>query len=294
MSQKFDPKKFMHSPSLEVFDSLVKDDLITLGKHLDLEVKKAMKKDQIQEIILKHLVGLELFDTSVLESRLMPDVELRKLELQLELKKLEMQKEQELREQKLQEKEKDRLERKKEIDRLEREKEKDRLEREKERELHLEKQRLDHELELKKLELVEKLGSRPTGTSSSSTFDITKHIMLVPPFQEVEVDKYFLHFEKVAENLKWPKDYWNMLLQSVIMGKAREFYTQLPVQQASNYDSVKQLILKGYELVPEAYRQRFRNCEKESKQTYVEFARTKEQLFDGWCSRRRLMMIIIT
>ena len=31
-------------------------------------------------------------------------------------------------------------------------------------------------------------------------FDVTKHIRLVPPFQEKEVDKYFLHFEKVAEN----------------------------------------------------------------------------------------------
>ena len=107
MAQIFDPKKFMHSPSQEVFDSLVKDELITLGKHLDLEVKKSMKKDQIQEIILKHLVDLKLFDISVLESRFMPDVELRKLELQLELKKLEMQKEQELRERELQEKERD-------------------------------------------------------------------------------------------------------------------------------------------------------------------------------------------
>ena len=36
-------------------------------------------------------------------------------------------------------------------------------------------------------------------------FDVAKHIMLVPPFQEKEVDKYFLHSEKVAENLNWPK-----------------------------------------------------------------------------------------
>ena len=38
-------------------------------------------------------------------------------------------------------------------------------------------------------------------------FDVTKHIRLVPPFQEKEVDKYFLHFEKVAENLNWPKEH---------------------------------------------------------------------------------------
>ena len=83
-------------------------------------------------------------------------------------------------------------------------------------------------------------------------FDVTKHIRLVPPFQEKEVDKYFLHFEKVAENLNWPKEHWTLLLQSVVIGKARAIYTQLGVE----------LILKGYELVPEAYRQQFRNCKK--------------------------------
>ena len=79
-----------------------------------------------------------------------------------------------------------------------------------------------------------------------------------------------------------------MLLQSVIVGKAREIYTQLSVEQALDCDSVKQLIFKGYELVPEAYRQKFRNQEKGSSETYVEFARTKEQLFDRWCSSQEI------
>lgn len=34
-----------------------------------------------------------------------------------------------------------------------------------------------------------------------------------------------------------------MLLQSVLLGKAREIYTQLTVEQASIYDTVKELIL---------------------------------------------------
>ena len=29
-------------------------------------------------------------------------------------------------------------------------------------------------------------------------FDVGKHIHFVPPFQEFEVDKYFMHFEHVA------------------------------------------------------------------------------------------------
>ena len=77
-------------------------------------------------------------------------------------------------------------------------------------------------------------------------FDVTKHIRLVPQFQEKEVDKYFLHFEKVAENLNWPKEHWTLLLQSVLIGKAREIYTQLGVEQSHHYETVKGLILKRY------------------------------------------------
>ena len=124
--------------------------------------------------------------------------------------------------------------------------------------------------------------------SSSAKFDVSKYIKLVPPFHETDVDKYFLHFEKIAQNLEWPKKHWPMFWQSVLIGKAREIYTQLSVDQAMDYDSVKQLILKGYELVPEAYRQKFRNYQKESNETYVEFARSKEQLFDRWCSSQKI------
>ena len=78
--------------------------------------------------------------------------------------------------------------------------------------------------------------------------------------------------------------HWTLLLQSVIIGKAQEIFSQLTVEQSSNYDTVKELILKAYALVPEAYRQKFRNRKKENEQTLVEFARTKEQLFNRWCT----------
>ena len=176
----------------------------------------------------------------------------------------------------------------------EREKERERQER-----IEIEKEKLKFEteekererqfqLKLKEIELHDKSKSKSLPLDTSKTFDATKHIRLVPPFQEKEVDKYFLHFEKVAENLKWPKEHWTLLLQSVVIGKAREIYTQLSLEQSSNYDKVKELILKGYELVPEAYRQKFRDCRKEHDQTHVEFARTKEQLFDRWCTSKKV------
>ena len=101
----------------------------------------------------------------------------------------------------------------------------------------------------------------------------------VPPFQEKEVDKYFLHFEKITTSLDWPQDAWMLLLQSFLVGKAQEVYSGMSIEQSSQYNHVKTAILKAYELVPEAYRQNFRNYKKGEKQTYTEFAREKEALF---------------
>ena len=76
-------------------------------------------------------------------------------------------------------------------------------------------------------------------------------------------------------------------MQSVVIVKAREIYTQLSLEQSSDYEKVKEFILKAYELVPEAYRQKFRDCRKEPDQTHVKFAGTKEQLFDRWYSLKK-------
>ena len=185
----------------------------------------------------------------------------------------------------------------KELEREKIELEKEKLEREERLEIEKEKFKFEIEekererqfqLRMKEIELNDKSKSKSLPLATSTVFDVTKHIRLVPPFQEKEVDKYFLHFEKVAENLKWPREHWTLLLQSVVIGKAREIYTQLSLEQSSDYDTVKEFILKAYELVPEAYRQKFRDCSKEHDQTHVEFARTKEQLFDRWCSSKKV------
>lgn len=54
------------------------------------------------------------------------------------------------------------------------------------------------------------------------------------------------------------------------------------------YDAVKAAILRAYELVPEAYRQRFRSHKKSFSQTFVEFAREKGVLFDKWCTSSKI------
>lgn len=68
------------------------------------------------------------------------------------------------------------------------------------------------------------------------------------------------------------------------MGKAQEVYSALSLEDSQDYDKVKAAILKSYELVPEAYLQRFWGFSKLVKQTCVEFTKEKEMLFHRWCN----------
>ena len=67
MSQ-FDAGQFMSEPCEDTFSDLKKDELISLAKHLKLEVKKAMLKHQIQNFIITLSVSLKVFEETVLET----------------------------------------------------------------------------------------------------------------------------------------------------------------------------------------------------------------------------------
>ena len=309
----FDLQAFIAAPSQELLNLAKKSDLLDIAAHYEVpSVNKSMLKQEIKNILVQFLVDKEILDSSALSLVLVTQTGLQMQELeiqkQIELEKLRLEQERQMQKERMEMEERVQKER---MEMEEREKEKERQmqkermemeervqkermemeerEKEKERQIQIEREKIkfDTELKMKELEM-QNMTVKRQPLDSGTHFDVTKHIRLVPPFQEKEVDKYFLHVEKVAENLKWPKEHWTLLLQSVIIGKAREIYTQLTVEQSSSYDTVKELILKAYELVPEAYRQKFRNCKKENEQTHVEFARTKEQLFDRWCSSKKI------
>lgn len=116
--------------------------------------------------------------------------------------------------------------------------------------------------------------------SSVHRFDIN-NLCLLPQFNERDPDTFFL-FECVAKARDWPDANCAIMLQCVLSGKAQEAYSSLSLEDSSSYPKIKSAVLKTYELVPEAYRQRFRAWERKSSQTYVEFARDLSTHFKWW------------
>ena len=132
----------------------------------------------------------------------------------------------------------------------------------------------DHELKMLQMKSARSREYLGSDSDNDDKFEWSKVSKLLPKFNEKDLTKFFLHFEKLMHQCECPEKYWTLLLQSVLTGKAQVAYSSMDVEVSKNYEPVKNEILKLYQLVLEAYRFKFRNFSKESSVTYVEFARS--------------------
>ena len=165
MSQ-FDLEAFVASLTVSELNSLTKANLQTVALHYKLNAGDLTTKSQLKKLVLQYLQEEKIIhvDREPLEPSAMTGEEL------LTLKRLEFQ-----------------------------EKEKEREAQLKLKEIELKEKEL--QIRLKELEVRSASSHITVDKSEGSVFDVSKHIKFVPTFSESEVDKYLLHFEKVASSL---------------------------------------------------------------------------------------------
>ena len=203
----FKLENFVAAPSMELLNLAKKTDLLNIADHYALtSVKPSMLKHEIKNILIKFLVDEEILDPSALSSILVTqtDLQLRELEVQrqIQLEKLRLEQEERIRVEQL-EREERKLEREERMqkEKLAMEKEKlemeERIQKEKLEQAEKEKER-QYNLRMKELEMQDKAKTKPLDLGTH--FDVTKHIRLVPPFQEKEdgngVDHPVSYFSK--------------------------------------------------------------------------------------------------
>ena len=220
----FSVTEFLETPTVEEFELLKKDDLISLGLHFKLAVKSSMRKQEIKVIVVKRLLQENIFSSyDFPEENVSSETKMSQYEFELEKMKLQLEYEQ-LDKERKERMQREQIEKEERMQREQIEKE-ERMQREQiEKEERMNREKLDFELPKLKLEKVQE---NPVPSHAKSEIDVAKNIRLVPKFQEKSVDKYFPQFEKIAANLKWPREFWPTLLQSVLIGKAAEVYSAL-------------------------------------------------------------------
>ncbi len=172
------------------------------------------------------------------------------------------------------------------------EREKDHAMKEKEIAMEIQKQ----ELEMKKIAMLTKLeemkkeskeNDNENGGSGSSTpvHQVKTKAPKLHSFQEGkdDMDAYLLRYERYATAQGWKRESdWAINLSTLLTGNGLKVYSALSDDEANDYDTLKEAILKRYELTEEGFRTKFRSARPEIRETPAQFVTRISNYLTRW------------
>ncbi|XP_062575090.1 uncharacterized protein LOC134236976 [Saccostrea cucullata] len=106
----------------------------------------------------------------------------------------------------------------------------------------------------------------------------------LPVFEESKdcIDSYLQRFERFAANAKWEESIWAINLSALLKGKALEVYSRLPASQALNYRTLKQALLKRFQLTEEGFHSKFRTSKPDQGESPSQFFARIDNYVEKW------------
>ncbi len=105
----------------------------------------------------------------------------------------------------------------------------------------------------------------------------------LPKLQEDDdIENYLTTFERLAQVYRWPREEWAVHLILLLTGKAITLFVAMSPASMMDYVSLKQVVLKKYEISTETYRLRFRALDTSADETPVELFFRIKDLFSKW------------
>ncbi|KAL2082913.1 hypothetical protein ACEWY4_020686 [Coilia grayii] len=105
----------------------------------------------------------------------------------------------------------------------------------------------------------------------------------VPKLEEGDdIEQYLTTFERLAGAYRWPRADWPVYLVPYLVGRARAAYVAMDIEEAMDYDKVKEAILMKYEINEEIYRERFREPDIRPGETPRELYHRLKDLYKKW------------
>jgi len=67
------------------------------------------------------------------------------------------------------------------------------------------------------------------------------------------------------------KSQWAIYLSAILKGRASDVYSRLPVKDAQEYESLKDALLKRFNLTEEGFKQNFKTAKSETGEAPTQF-----------------------
>ena len=105
----------------------------------------------------------------------------------------------------------------------------------------------------------------------------------LPVFKDgVDIVSFIIRFKRVAALLKLTPESYAVRMGSLLSGKTLKIYAALSPETTDDYNSLKAVLLNGFNKIPESYRDEFRSARVGSSDTYQQFSVQLGRLFDHW------------
>ena len=145
--------------------------------------------------------------------------------------------------------------------------------------LDKENARLVKEIELAKIKAAQHDGTNGGHNGNHSKARAPK----LPSFSEKDdLDSYLQRFERFAECQKWDKADWAVNLSALLTGKALEVYSRLSVEDAKDFEKLKEALLKRYQLTEEGFRHKFRESKAETGESPGQYVVRLDNYLTRW------------
>ena len=122
-----------------------------------------------------------------------------------------------------------------------------------------------------------------TESAKSSTIPPIRFGPELPDFHklsaDIDITCYLSTFERMVVAKKKPKEDWPRLLEPYLTGKAQQAFHSLTESDKKDFDKITAVILRRYQLTPEAYRLKFKSSSKKHDETFEEFCCTSSSVF---------------
>ena len=129
----------------------------------------------------------------------------------------------------------------------------------------------------------------PNHVSLDTNVELYKFKKHIPCIDSMDIDEFFMVFERNSIDYKFPEDKKAVLLRSALTkGKALDVVLNLTPDECDNYELIKSRVLLSYVLTPEKYRKLYREFKKEPEVSHVDFVRLEKKYLDRWLRSKNI------
>ena len=117
---------------------------------------------------------------------------------------------------------------------------------------------------------------------------IFKNVLSQMPSASKDLIKYFDEVERFFELNKTDDDLKVPLLNQLLSVKAKQLINRLPLEETTDYDSLKAALIREFHLTPLAFRELFDKIEKHTDESFTQFATRIEVNFKYYLKSRKV------